>query len=149
MPNYDLVDPGTEQYGGTRAALANFLLGPDAPGTPRVLVLEMEPGFVIQRHSHGCERFEIIVGGSLYVGDDVLRAGDVMTARAGEFYGPKVAGPDGCVTAEVFAHQHASEPLYECADGTTSTSRPPDETAAQREWIEARRAEALALAAGS
>ena len=40
--------------------------------------------------------------GSLRVDGRTLRPGDVMTARPGELYGPHVAGPEGCTTAEVF-----------------------------------------------
>jgi hypothetical protein len=69
---------------------------------PAVVMLEMPPGYVLFRHAHICHRFEVVVKGSLRAGDRTLVAGDVMVARPGEFYGPHVAGPEGCTTAEVF-----------------------------------------------
>lgn len=162
MPNYSMQDPEywqvPEERRGSAASLQDvrlsyFLLGQDLPETPRVLIMDMDPGFVIPRHAHGCERFEVIVRGSLYVGDDVFHPGDVLTAHADELYGPKVAGPEGCLTAEVFAEQGSSAPAYELDDGTTVYAKPspgapwPPENIAQRDWIEERRREALAGAA--
>jgi anti-sigma factor ChrR (cupin superfamily) len=64
----------------------------------------MPPNATIPRHAHLCERFEIILEGSLLVEDGVLLGpGDVMVARSGEQYGPHTAGPDGCRTLEVFS----------------------------------------------
>ena len=75
----------------------------DNDSTPMAVVVEMKPGFVIMRHAHPCARFEVIVRGTLETEDGhVLRAGDVMVSRAGELYGPKTAGKDGCTTVEVF-----------------------------------------------
>lgn len=76
--------------------------GTETMDAPAVVVLEMPPGYVLFRHAHICHRFEIVVKGSLQAGDRTLGPGDVMTARPGEWYGPHVAGPDGCTTAEVF-----------------------------------------------
>ena len=87
---------------GNKASL--FALG-DANNddTPMVFVLKMEPGFVLTAHAHPCERFEVIVRGSLEVDCRTLYPGDVLMAAANEIYGPKVAGPEGCTTVEVFA----------------------------------------------
>ena len=74
----------------------------DNDSTPVAVVVEMKPGFVIMRHAHPCDRFEVIVRGTLETEDRVLRVGDVMTSVAGEMYGPKTAGKDGCTTIEVF-----------------------------------------------
>jgi hypothetical protein len=68
-----------------------------------VVVLDMPPNYVLFRHAHPCHRFEVVVKGSMRSGDAVLRPGDVMTASPGEWYGPHIAGPDGCTTVEVFA----------------------------------------------
>jgi hypothetical protein len=70
--------------------------------TPVAVVVEMKPGFVIMRHAHPCDRFEVIVRGTLEAEDRTLRVGDVMVSAAGELYGPKTAGKDGCTTIEVF-----------------------------------------------
>jgi hypothetical protein len=81
-----------------------YVLGddPEAPDVPAVVILDMPPGYVLFRHAHICYRFEVVVKGSLVAGDRTLRPGDVMTARPGEWYGPHIAGPEGCTTAEVF-----------------------------------------------
>jgi hypothetical protein len=98
-----------------------FAMGdPDDPETPGVVMLEMNPGRVLERHAHDCERFETVVRGSLHVGDKVLHAGDTMTAAPNEFYGPHTAGPDGVLTAEVFgSFQSATRPIFLLPDGTS------------------------------
>ncbi|HEV2308970.1 MAG TPA: hypothetical protein VGU73_00490 [Acidimicrobiia bacterium] len=91
---------GPSRGEGTRV----FVLSDD-PGdedAPAVVLLEMPPHYVLFRHAHVCHRFEVVVRGSLEAGGRTLRPGDVMTARPGELYGPHVAGPEGCTTAEVF-----------------------------------------------
>jgi len=74
----------------------------EAPDAPTVVMLDMPPGYVLFRHAHICHRFEVVVKGSMRAGDRTLVPGDVMVAQPGEFYGPHVAGPEGCTTAEVF-----------------------------------------------
>ena len=76
---------------------------PSDENAPAALIFDTPPGGVIPRHAHKCERFEIILEGSLHVDDMVLGPGDVMVARSGDAYGPHVAGPDGCRTLEIFS----------------------------------------------
>jgi len=76
---------------------------PDDDETPVAVVVNWEPGYVITRHAHTCERFEIVVRGRINDGTRDLVPGDVMTSHAYEFYGPKVAGPEGCTTVEIFS----------------------------------------------
>jgi hypothetical protein len=76
--------------------------GSGAPDAPAVVMLDMPPDYVLFRHAHICHRFEVVVKGSMRAGDRTLVPGDVMLAKPGEFYGPHVAGPEGCTTAEVF-----------------------------------------------
>jgi hypothetical protein len=84
--------------------ILHFVLGdPSSPATPVAAMLEMPPGYVLPRHAHTVERFEVVVKGSLDVGDRVLQPGDVMVSHANEFYGPHTAGPDGCTTVEFFS----------------------------------------------
>jgi hypothetical protein len=85
---------------------------------PAVVMLEMPPNYVLFRHAHICHRFEVVVKGSLQAGGRTLRPGDVMTARPGELYGPHIAGPEGCTTAEVFgSHEGVYRVLAESAGG--------------------------------
>ena len=111
--------------GGLGAAY--FLLGKQADDPPTVIALRMEPGFVLARHAHDCFRFEVVVQGTLDVGERVLKAGDVMISEPGVAYGPHVAGPEGCTTFEFFTNYKSShttlidgaEGLVEC-DITTA-----------------------------
>jgi hypothetical protein len=90
-----------EPYG---LQIRHFVMGdPDEPSTPTAAVLKMPAGYVLPRHAHPCERLEVVVAGSLQVGDVVLVPGDVMATPAGEMYGPHTAGPDGCTTVEIFS----------------------------------------------
>jgi hypothetical protein len=74
------------------------------------------------RHAHPCDRFEVIVRGTLEAEDRTLRVGDVMTSKAGELYGPKKAGKDGCTTIEVFGTAAGvTKRIEERADGSTVT----------------------------
>jgi anti-sigma factor ChrR (cupin superfamily) len=93
-----------------------------ADSTPVAVVVEMPPGFVIMRHAHPCDRFEVIIRGTLESEDRVLRVGDVMVSAAGELYGPKKAGKDGCTTVEVFgAASGVTKRIEERADGSVVT----------------------------
>jgi len=94
------------------------VLGDSADETaPAALIFTMPPNYVLQRHAHVCERFEIILEGSLTVDDIELGPGDIMIAREGEFYGPHVAGPEGCRTLEIFSTlAGAHHGLYEMPD---------------------------------
>jgi hypothetical protein len=77
----------------------------DAPGA---IILDMPSGYLLYRHAHECGRIEVVLRGSLDVGDRTLHAGDVMTAGAYEMYGPHRAGPGGATTAEFFTSFSAS-----------------------------------------
>jgi hypothetical protein len=108
MPDYSMdEDPdywqAPERFGsifeklrslGIRASY--FPLGDaNSDSSPVAVVVEMKPDFVIMRHAHPCDRFEVIVRGTLETEDRVLRPGDVMVSAAGELYGPKTAGKGG------------------------------------------------------
>jgi hypothetical protein len=94
---------------------------PSDETAPAALIFTMPPNSVIPRHSHNCERFEVILEGSLRVDDLVLGPGDVMIARKGDAYGPHVAGPQGCRTLEIFSTlAGAHHVFYETPDGPLS-----------------------------
>lgn len=115
MPNYSMDEADYWQVPEHMAAIPEvaaelgvrtsvFALGdPLAEQTPVALVLDMPAGYELGRHAHPCERFEVVVRGSIQVGDRTLGPGSVMIAGPNELYGPKTAGPDGCTTVEVFA----------------------------------------------
>jgi hypothetical protein len=127
MPNFKIDDPDYWQVPDRFAPMVGitddirsswFLMGDAASDeSPVAAVLQLEPGGVISRHGHDCERFEVIVSGSLHVDDTVLHPGDVMVAHPGQFYGPHIAGPDGCVTVEIFSKASgAYKVIYEDQD---------------------------------
>jgi hypothetical protein len=87
---------------------AYFVLGRSNENAPTVIALRMAPNFVLARHAHDCHRFEVVVQGSLDVGERVLKPGDVMFTEPRVAYGPHVAGPDGCITFEFFTNYTAS-----------------------------------------
>jgi hypothetical protein len=71
---------------------------------PAAVLLYMPPGATLRRHAHDCHRVEVVIRGSLDVGDgQMLNPGDVSTAAPGEFYGPHTAGPEGCLSVEIFS----------------------------------------------
>jgi hypothetical protein len=90
-------------YGEENLTTSFFLLGKRENNPVGVAVLRMGPDFVLQRHAHDCNRFEILVQGSLSVGDRVLKVGSVMITEPGELYGPHIAGPEGCTTFEILS----------------------------------------------
>jgi hypothetical protein len=108
-----------ETYVTPKLEKTYFVLGdPEVGEVPATMVLKMEAGFVIPRHAHPCERFEVVVSGSIDVGEGVLKSGDVMISKAGQFYGPHIAGPEGCTTVEVFGNLVGSfNILFEKKDG--------------------------------
>jgi hypothetical protein len=89
--------------------LSIFAMGdPHDPDSPAFAVFKMGPGQILPRHSHPCQRFEVIVQGSMEVqspeeGGMWLKTGDVMLASPDELYGPHMAGPDGFTVVEYFS----------------------------------------------
>jgi hypothetical protein len=100
------------QASGLTPATLHVMGEPGDETAPAALIFTMAPGAVIDRHAHKCERFEIILEGSLHVEDTVLGPGDVMLARPGENYGPHTAGPQGCRTLEIFGTLAGAHHLY-------------------------------------
>lgn len=101
---------------GTGGGVAYFVMGDPRQNAPTVVALRMAPNWVLPRHAHDCHRFEIVVQGSLDVGERILKAGDVMVSEPNIFYGPHVAGAEGCTTFEIFSNHAAShEAILELA----------------------------------
>lgn len=103
---------------GDGGNLAYFPMGEVKDNPPTVACLKIAPGGIIGRHTHNCHRFEVIVRGTLDVGDRILKPGDVMVSEPHVFYGPHVAGPDGCTTFEIFSnHTGSHTPILETKAG--------------------------------
>src|SRR5579883_832383 len=94
--------------GGLVSSASYFVLGQPKDNPPTVIALRMEPNFVLARHAHDCYRFEVVVQGTLDVGERILKPGDIMISEPGVAYGPHIAGPDGCTTFEFFTNYRAS-----------------------------------------
>lgn len=105
---------------------------PEAPGRryrhigegpelgPFVVQLQWEPGVEVPGHWHECDTVYIINEGSVYFGegeDHHYRAGDIRWVRAGHFYGPERAGPEGC-TFTLVGQTGDLEPHYSDHDAT-------------------------------
>lgn len=106
---------------GTGGGVAYFVMGERKDDAPTVVALKMAPNWILPRHAHDCYRFEVIVQGTLDVGDRILKVGDVMVSEPHTFYGPHVAGPEGCTTFEIFSNHHAShEAVLELAGKTVT-----------------------------
>ena len=91
---------------------------------PAAYLLRMPPGYVLFRHGHPCKRFEVVVQGTLEVGDGrIAHPGDAFTAEPGELYGPHTAGPEGCTTFEIFSALEGMFRVFtEDADGSIRES---------------------------
>ncbi|MBW3669464.1 MAG: hypothetical protein KY443_09670 [Actinobacteria bacterium] len=89
---------------------------------PLAMMLRMKPGAVLSRHCHDCYRVEVVVQGSIDVGNGrVLRPGDLAVSGPGEYYGPHTAGPAGSLSVEIFSSAAGMVPGFD--DGTTNTVR--------------------------
>jgi hypothetical protein len=89
---------------------------------PTCVAISFPPNWELPRHSHGCDRLEIIIEGSLSAGDVILGPGDIMRAGEGEMYGPHQTGPEGCKTLEVFGTRRGYHVLtFESPAGDVET----------------------------
>jgi hypothetical protein len=93
---------------GTGGGVAYFVMGEPKNNAPTVVALRMAPNWILPRHAHDCYRFEVVVQGTLDVGERILKVGDVMFSEPNMFYGPHIAGAEGCTTFEIFSNHHAS-----------------------------------------
>ena len=94
-------------------AMADDPEEPESMDTPIVCLLYMAPNQTLQRHSHACHRIEVVILGSLNVGDRWLHPGDVWSSKPDENYGPHTAGPTGSMTVEIFSKGSGFEPLVD------------------------------------
>ena len=122
-----LDDPGDARSAArklTDVRSVQFPLGDsESDETPVANLVEFPPLFPLPRHSHDCDVFMIVVKGSMYADGRILGPGDGMTADAFEFYGPEVAGPEGCTRVEFFGSMSGLlGVIYEKQDGETFTT---------------------------
>ncbi|MDO8364189.1 MAG: hypothetical protein Q7V88_14945 [Actinomycetota bacterium] len=96
-----------------------FVMGdPFDENTPAFVVFKMPPGAQLPRHGHDCQRFEVLLRGTLTSGGHPVKPGDVMLAAPHEMYGPQVAGDDGYIVCEYFSRlKGAYEIIWETKRG--------------------------------
>ena len=86
------LQPDPDHAGASAA-----FLGEDMETGPWLLRIRLEPGTSVPPHWHTCDTIYVVTSGDMSVGDEgAFRACDVRWVRAGTFYGPEVAGADGC-----------------------------------------------------
>ncbi|GAA5063622.1 anti-sigma factor ChrR (cupin superfamily) [Thermocatellispora tengchongensis] len=118
---FDAMTPPEMRWSGaaTREVMPGWDLGSvymgddlSDPEVPVASLLQIAPGDTLHRHAHDCFRVEVVVRGSITVpGGQTLVPGDVMVSRPGEFYGPHIAGPDGCLSVEIFSAARGVHPI--------------------------------------
>jgi len=79
----------------------------DGPSDAVVLAVWYEANVRLPAHHHPCGHVEVILDGSLCVGDRWERAGSIRVVPPGFSYGPLVAGPEGCKALEFFPDSDA------------------------------------------
>lgn len=94
-------------------SISVYELGKAEDDAPVMTALHMAPGYRLPRHAHDCFRLEVIMQGSMDVGDGrILKTGAVMMSEPLTLYGPHIAGAEGCVTLEIFSNHRASHTTY-------------------------------------
>jgi len=91
------------------------------PAAPVVSILKIAPGDTLPRHAHDCFRVEVIIQGSISLPDGtVLRSGDIMVSQPRVYYGPHVAGSEGCLSAEIFSAARGMSPISDTEDAVAA-----------------------------
>ncbi|HSY16087.1 MAG TPA: hypothetical protein VK816_08885 [Jatrophihabitantaceae bacterium] len=78
-----------------------------------MLAIEFQPGFYVAPHHHRTGHIEIVLEGSLYIGDHLEGPGDIRVSPPYESYGPLKAGPEGCKCLEIFSDRSAVIPIVD------------------------------------
>jgi hypothetical protein len=137
---FDAITPQELRFAGeaTREVMPGWDLGsivmsdqPTNPDAPVASMLKIAPGDTLPRHAHDCYRVEVLIQGSITLPDgDVLHPGDIMTSNPLEYYGPHVAGPEGCLSVEIFSAARGMLPIGDAddADADAVASRVRDAT---------------------
>ena len=105
--------------------LALTLLGKATDNPAAVILLQMPPGHVLDRHAHDAHRMEVVISGSVFLPDGTeLLPGDIATSGPMDFYGPLTAGAQGSLTVEIFGT--AAGLLPHPAEGSDHAARVRD-----------------------
>ena len=83
---------------------SHFVVGDEESKTsPHVFISDWPPNAEADPHTHAVDYFEYVISGTQRVGKKWFKAGDIRIARGGTYYGPLVAGPEGCRVMVMFA----------------------------------------------
>jgi len=123
---FDAITPPELRFAGaaTREVmpgwdLGSIVMGENStdPDNAVVSMLRIAPGDTLPRHAHDCYRVEVVISGSITLPDgDILRSGDIMTSDPREYYGPHVAGEQGCLSVEIFSAAKGMLPIGDAED---------------------------------
>ena len=96
-----------------------FVIGDaEAEQGQAALIMQMQPGHVVNSHAHSSGVFEVIIAGSIEVNGQTYGPGDVMVLEPGEECGKATVGPEGCTTVEFFSTvQGAHQLVYRDPQG--------------------------------
>jgi hypothetical protein len=108
-----------EDFLGSKIAV---LATDEEAGNPEVVMLaiEFQPDFYVAAHQHRTGHIEVILEGSLYIGDHLEGPGDIRVSPPYESYGPLKAGPDGCKCLEIFPDRTAVLPIMDDPSGAVT-----------------------------
>jgi hypothetical protein len=127
-----------------------YVIGdPADANSPVAAMIDYPPNWELPRHSHASGRVEVVVKGSVTIGDKVYGPGSVMTADKDEAYGPHQIGPEGCLTVEIMTGNGIRRMTFETPEGLATvdyddpnfmsalgddltTRRPHDQTTGER-----------------
>jgi hypothetical protein len=78
-----------------------------------VLCIDSPPGFYVAPHKHTAGHIEVVLEGSLYIGEHLEKPGDVRVSPPYESYGPLRTGPEGCKYLEIFPNRQSVIPIVD------------------------------------
>jgi quercetin dioxygenase-like cupin family protein len=81
-----------------------------------MLAVEFAPNFYTAAHQHVTGHIEVVLEGSIQVGDRLEVAGDIRITPANVSYGPLTSGPEGCKLLEIFPNRDSILPLADFPD---------------------------------
>jgi hypothetical protein len=79
-----------------RPGVHSRFLGENSEDGPWVVQVKFEPHSMGQPHWHEADTVYIVTQGAMSFGGDMCHAGELRWCRAGYYYGPETAGPEGC-----------------------------------------------------
>ncbi|ALJ16381.1 cupin domain-containing protein [Sphingopyxis macrogoltabida] len=86
---------------GIRICVLDVVPGQDAAG-PVLVCLQYPPAYEAPAHWHTVAHIEVVLSGTLYVGEMVEPEGSVRMVGAKVKYGPLSTRNDGCKVLEIF-----------------------------------------------